>query len=121
MDGAVMGCCVVVDEVMGCYLWLGTDLPTQRVQPIYTKCNQSPTQSVLTDLQYLLTNVYLQYLFLSKKLELRAVSLAIPAVPLNLKTLDSLTAASLLDKRCFARPNPVRDEPSVSRPHLWTR
>ena len=25
------GMFVVVDEVMGCYVWLGTDLPTQRV------------------------------------------------------------------------------------------
>jgi hypothetical protein len=48
MDGVVMGCCVVVDEVMGCLVWLGTDLPTQRDnQSPYTKeTTNLPTQSV---------------------------------------------------------------------------
>ena len=39
---------MIVDEVIGCYVWLQTDFPTKRVQPIpYTKCVNYSTDSLL--------------------------------------------------------------------------
>jgi hypothetical protein len=43
-----MECCVIVDEVIGYYVWLRTDFPTKRVSTIpYTKCDNYCTDSLL--------------------------------------------------------------------------